>query len=892
MSQPPTAAEIRRRFLEYFASRGHRTVPSSSVIPHGDRTLLFTNAGMNQFKDVFLGREKREYTRAASSQKCIRAGGKHNDLDNVGYTARHLTFFEMLGNFSFGDYFKKDAIEYGWGLLTGAPSSGVPSPVVPTPGGFGLDPARLWITVYKDDDEARAIWRDKIGVKPERILGLGEKDNYWSMGDVGPCGPCSEIHVDRGAKYACGPNCGIGRCDCDRFFEIWNLVFMQFDQTPDGKKPLPRPSIDTGMGLERIAMVLQGVESVYETDLLRGIIRRVEELTGVAYDPGPAGVPHRVLADHIRSLVFAFSDGAEPSNEGRGYVLRRILRRAARYGRKLKAAGQLLLTPLAGAVVAAMGDDFPELKSRAPYVSALIAAEEERFDRTLDEGIERFDRVVEHLKKRGEKSIPGAEVFFLYDTCGFPVDLVGRMAEEIGFAVDTAGYESEMERQRERSRAGQKFKAASAGRLDLLEYPETRFVGYELTRSDAEVLGAVRQGEDWDLILSATPFYGESGGQVGDTGLIRGDDFVLRVEDTQKEGGRFLHRAKLVEGDPERIRSGALVSAEIDSARRDAIERNHTATHLLQAALRKVVGEHVHQKGSLVSDARLRFDVTHFKGVAPDEIERVEEMVLGAVTRDHAVETFETSYADALKLGAMALFGEKYGDRVRVVKIGDFSIELCGGTHVARTGEIGDFSVAAEGSVSAGVRRIEALTAAASLRRHQQNARTLAELSAKLKVPADQLAERIEKLLAAASAAAKPPKAAAAGAVSGGAGLSGLSVETWKGRDGDVQVLSGAIQGVSGDDLLAAFDGHKAKSPRTAALLLGTAEGKVQVLVAMTPALTKAGGDSRAVFQAGSEAISGRGGGRPEMVRGSGTQAGGVQKAIEEMKAKLKEQVG
>ncbi len=880
MSTAPTAAEIRRRFLDFFASRGHRTVPSGSVIPHGDRTLLFTNAGMNQFKDVFLGREKREYTRAASSQKCIRAGGKHNDLDNVGYTARHLTFFEMLGNFSFGDYFKKEAIEFGWGLLTGEPSSG----------GFGLDPALLWITVYKDDDEARGIWRDKVGVKPERILGLGEKDNYWSMGDIGPCGPCSEIHVDRGAKYACGPQCGIGRCDCDRFFEVWNLVFMQFDQSPEGKKPLPRPSIDTGMGLERVAMVLQGVESVYETDLLRGIIRRVEELTGVAYDPGPAGVPHRVLADHIRSLVVAFSDGAEPSNEGRGYVLRRILRRAARYGRKLKAAGQLLLTPLAGAVVSAMGDDFPELKSRAPYVSALISAEEERFDRTLDEGIERFDRVVEQLKKRGEKTIPGAEVFFLYDTCGFPVDLVARMAEEIGFAVDTAGYESEMEHQRERSRAGQKFKAASAGRLELLEYPETRFVGYDLARSDAELMGAVRRGETWDLILSATPFYGESGGQVGDTGVIRGDDFVLRVEDTQKDVGRFLHRAKLVEGDPERIRSGALVSAEIDAARREAIERNHTATHLLHAALRKVVGEHVHQKGSLVSDARLRFDVTHFKGVAPDEIERVEELVLDAVTRDNAVETFETSYTDALKLGAMALFGEKYGDRVRVVKIGDFSIELCGGTHVTRTGEIGDFSVAAEGSVSAGVRRIEALTASGALRRHQQNARILAELSAKLKVPVDRLSERIEKLLAAASAAFKPQKAAPPAAAA--AGLAGLSVETWKGRDGEVQVLSGAIEGASGDDLLAAFDGHKGKSLRTAALLLGTAEGKVQVLVAMTAALTKAGGDSKAVFQAGAEAISGRGGGRPEMVRGSGSQTAGAAKALEGMKSKLKEQLG
>jgi alanyl-tRNA synthetase len=872
MSARPTAETIRRRFLDFFVGKGHRLVPSSSVIPHGDRTLLFTNAGMNQFKDVFLGLEKRDYRRATTSQKCIRAGGKHNDLDNVGYTARHLTFFEMLGNFSFGDYFKEDAIAFAWELLTK---------------GYGIDPKRLWITVYRDDDEARGIWRDRVGVPAGRIVGLGEKDNYWSMGDVGPCGPCSEILVDRGAKYACGPNCGIGTCDCDRFFEIWNLVFMQFDQGPEGKKPLPRPSIDTGMGLERLAMILQEVESVYETDLLRGLIGKVEEISGKAYDPGQAGVPHRVLADHIRSLVFAFADGAEPSNEGRGYVLRRILRRAARYARKLT-PGQLILSRLAGEVVRNMGGTYPEIREREPYVTRLIAAEEERFDRTLDEGIRRFEDVVADLRGRGERTIPGREVFFLYDTCGFPVDLVERMAQEIGFGVDLPGYEAEMERQKERSRGSAKFKADAPGSLEILEVPETVFTGYERLRDEAEVLGAAPRGEEWEVVLSRTPFYAESGGQVGDTGVIRGEGFLLRVTDTRKERGRSIHVAHLESGEADRIRPGAVVIAEVDAPRREAIMRNHTATHLLHAALRSVVGTHLHQKGSLVEPARLRFDVTHFEAIRPADIARAEEIVLEQVTRDLPVETIETSYDQAVKLGAMALFGEKYGDRVRVVRVGNFSAELCGGTHVSRTGEIGDFGVLGEGSVSAGVRRLEAVTAVEALRRNQANARIVAELAAKLRCGPEALAERVEKLMAGLAEARKAAATRPAGKAGGEGAPKELRIERIPGKGGDVTLLSGVLPGASADDLIAAYDREKAREPRTAAVLLGAGD-KVQVLVAFTPALAKGGCDARAVFAAGSAAIEGRGGGRPEMARGSGGKAAGAAEALEAMLSKAKE---
>ncbi|MBI4605284.1 MAG: alanine--tRNA ligase, partial [Planctomycetes bacterium] len=826
---------------------------------------LFTNAGMNQFKDVFTGCEPRRVPRATTAQKCIRAGGKHNDLDNVGYTTRHLTFFEMLGNFSFGDYFKREAIGYAWELVTRR---------------FGVPPDRLWITVYRDDGEARDLWRKVAGVAEERIVGLGEKDNFWSMGDVGPCGPCSEILVDRGEAY--------GPADLEngeRFFEIWNLVFMQYDQKADGSRsPLPRPSIDTGMGLERMAMVLQGADSVFETDLFRKIIARVEEITGTRYDPGPAGVPHRVLADHVRSLVFAFADGAEPSNEGRGYVLRRILRRAARYGRKIYTGGPILCR-LVDDVVREMGDVYPEIGGRREYVTKLIESEEDRFGETLDNGIELFDGVVARLRKEGSTTVPGAEVFKLYDTYGFPADLVERMAAECGLTVDSAGFERLMAEQKERSRGASRFGAVQGGgELEVARLPETRFVGYERTEAEAEVQAAAEQGGLWRLVVEETPFYGESGGQVGDTGRIAGGDFVLRVEDTQKDRGRHIHVCKLERGDPQKVRPGAGVRLEVDAPRRAAIERNHTATHLLHAALRQVVGTHVHQKGSLVVDSRLRFDVTHVAALKPEEVRRVEEIVRDRVLADTAVETFETDHEDAVKRGAMALFGEKYGDRVRVVKIGDFSLELCGGTHVGRTGEIGSFVVSSESSVSAGVRRLEALTGLGAEEWHGRDHAIVGELSRRLKVSPEVLLARIEKLLEEnRELKARKPAAPAA---------SGPSGALRRERVGSVLFVGGTVPGGDGKSLREAYDRLKQEDPEVVAALFAPSDGKVQVLVALSPSLAKRGLDAREIFQAGADRLKARGGGRPEMVQAGGSgDPGAIEGALEDMLAALKERV-
>ena len=680
-------SEVRDRFLDYFRQRDHVVLPSSPSIPHGDKTLLFTNAGMVQFKDVFTGREERVHPRAATVQKCVRAGGKHNDLDNVGYTSRHLTLFEMLGNFSFGDYFKEEAISFAWELITE---------------GYGLDPDALWATVFREDDEAWELWKKISGLPDERIVRLGEKDNYWSMGDVGPCGPCSEILLDRGEAF--------GEADVEngeRFFELWNLVFMQFSQSADGEKtPLPRPSIDTGLGLERMAMVLQEVDTVYETDVLRGLISEVESITGVEYDPGEKGVPHRVLADHIRSLVFCLADGAEISNEGRGYVLRRILRRAARYGRKLQEEGSILHR-LVGPVVESMGDAYPELLENQEFITHLIRSEENRFGKTLGRGIELFEDEISVMKESGTKIISGDKMYLLWDSYGFPADLTQRMAEEAGFGVDMERFEECMNEQRERSRQASDFSVTTS--FDSL--PATEFVGYESLRCGAELQAAEEADGTLQVVLSHSPFYGESGGQVGDRGVISADDFRLAVEDTQRDGGRMVHICRLLEGELGDVGTGSAVEAEVDDSTRQATERNHSATHLLHAALREVLGTHVHQKGSLVDPSRLRFDVTHFSGIEGQELQQAQELVNEQVRANLPVEITEMDKDEAIEEGAMAFFGEKYGDRVRVVRMGDFSIELCGGTHVSRTGDIGFFTLTGEGSVSAGVRRVEALTA-------------------------------------------------------------------------------------------------------------------------------------------------------------------------------------
>ncbi|MBN1442829.1 MAG: alanine--tRNA ligase [Planctomycetes bacterium] len=867
------STEVRTAFLDYFQQQDHLLVPSSSVVPHGDKTLLFTNAGMVQFKDVFTGRDQARHPRATSVQKCIRAGGKHNDLDNVGYTTRHLTFFEMLGNFSFGDYFKREAIAYAWELVTK---------------GFGLDPAQLWITVFHEDGDARELWRSVSGLPGERIVGLGAKDNYWSMGEVGPCGPCSEILVDRGDAY--------GAADVEngeRFFEIWNLVFMQFNQDADGEKtPLPRPSIDTGMGLERMAMVLQEVGTVFETDIFQAVIRRIEELSGSSYDPGPAGVAHRVLADHLRSLVFALADGAEISNEGRGYVVRRILRRASRYGRKIYTAGPILCQ-LVDTLVDAMGDAYPEIAAGRELITRLIRLEEERFGETLDRGIELFEDVARRLRSRGESRVPGDEVFKLYDTFGFPVDLVERMAEEAGLEVDIDGFGACMEAQRQRSKAASGFSAAAgAGGLAggalseeaqevLARLPETEFVGYDSEEAEAEIQYVPSDRDSiFGVVLSRTPFYGESGGQIGDAGWIEGEGFRLAVLDTRRHQGRVEHICRLEEGDASAIRRSVRVRAIVDHERRAAIRRHHSATHLLHAALREVLGPHVRQKGSLVAPDRLRFDVTHYSAISSGELEAAAEIVRSKILENILVETRIMSREEAVDAGALAFFGEKYEDRVRVVRIGDFSMELCGGTHVERTGDIGPFVLVGEGSVSSGVRRLEALTGEAAEEFHRSNARSVEQLCRALKVQPGDLLERVEHLLEEnRELRARAEKKATASQ-----------------RDvlkrtiiGDITFVRGILEGVGGRELRGVYDGFKQESERLISVLLARAGEKVQILVTVSPALVAEGWTAKSIFDAGAEVLQARGGGRPEMLQAGGSAPGGAEAALDAIEQRIRQ---
>ena len=851
-------SEVREKFLNYFSDRDHAVLPSSPSIPHGDKTLLFTNAGMVQFKDIFTGRQESSHPRATTVQKCVRAGGKHNDLDNVGYTSRHLTLFEMLGNFSFGDYFKKEAITYAWELITE---------------GYGLDPSTLWATVFREDDEAWELWKEISGLPDERIVRLGEKDNYWSMGDVGPCGPCSEILLDRGDAF--------GEADVEngeRFFEIWNLVFMQFSQSADGEKtPLPRPSIDTGMGLERMAMIMQGVDTVYETDVLRSLISEVEKLTGVEYDPGEKGVPHRVLADHIRSLAFCLADGAEISNEGRGYVLRRILRRAARYGRKLNTEGSIL-NKLVGVVVDSMGAAYPELVENQEFITQVIRSEEDRFGKTLDRGIELFEDEIGKMSKAGEKTVSGEKMYLLWDSYGFPADLTQRMAEEAGFDVDMARFEECMGEQRERSRQASDFSVNTS--FDSL--PETEFVGYDGLGCEGELQAVEETDGVFQVVVSRSPFYGESGGQVGDQGVLSGDNFRLEVENTQRDGGRMIHVCRLVDGAPGDLTAGSAVKAEVDGVARRATECNHSATHLLHAALREVLGDHVHQKGSLVDPSRLRFDVTHFSGIEPEELQRAQELVNEQVRANLPVEISEMDKDEAIEQGAMAFFGEKYGDRVRVVRMGDFSVELCGGTHVPRTGDIGSFTLTSEGSVSSGVRRVEALTARQAESWFDGRVQLVDDLSKLLKVPTERVEERISRLLE-ENKELKTRAPAPASAAQG---------DLEKKQIGDLLFVSGILEGLDGKGLRDCFDRVKKESEKVIAVLLAPGKGKVQVLVGVTPSLTAEGWKAGDVFQAGAEHLAARGGGRPEMVQAGGTNPDGAQAALEAMESRIEQGAG
>ncbi len=729
-----SSADIRSRFLDFFAARDHSIVSSAPLVPANDPTLLFTNAGMVQFKDVFLGADQRNYQRAVSSQRCLRAGGKHNDLDQVGYTARHHTFFEMLGNFSFGDYFKQQAIEYAWELLTSV---------------YGLPAERLFVTVYEDDDEAESIWRDQIGVPAARMARIGAKDNFWSMGDTGPCGPCSEIFYDHGADIPGGPP-GSADEDGDRFIEIWNLVFMQFDRAADGAmKPLPSPCVDTGMGLERLAAILQGVHNNYDTDLFQPLIKAAAELTGCKDLQQPS---LKVLADHIRACAFLLADGVLPANEGRGYVLRRIIRRAIRHGHQLGADEVFfwrLFEPLQGVMSAA----YPELDRHAEKIRSNLHDEEVRFRETLERGMTLLQGVLED--RPSGQQVPGDIAFKLYDTFGFPLDLTQDVAREHDMAVDVDGFDAHMSAQRERARAANRFQQTSSIDSDLLQsLPVTEFLGYEQLATDAAQIVAllhdgkqVQQlmaGQDGVVVLDRTPFYAESGGQVGDTGRLTGSDAQFAVTDTRKHGGRYhLHHGALETG---LLRQGDSVQAHVDAARRADIVRHHSATHLLHAALRQVLGEHVEQKGSLVAPDRLRFDFSHAQAVTTAELEQIEALVNDEIRANVAADIREMPLQQALDAGAMALFDEKYDDQVRVLRFGDFSIELCGGTHVQRVGDIGAFKITHETGISAGVRRIEAVAGARAITRFQQLQRQQQALAQALKASPDQVLDKTRQL--------------------------------------------------------------------------------------------------------------------------------------------------
>jgi len=861
------SAEIREAFLRFFEEKGHTRVASSSLIPANDPTLLFTNAGMNQFKDCFLGLEKRAYTRATTSQKCVRAGGKHNDLENVGYTARHHTFFEMLGNFSFGDYFKRDAIHFAWEFLTSDKWLKLPK-------------EKLWVTVYATDDEAYDIWTKEVGVPAERMVRIGDNkgapyasDNFWAMGDTGPCGPCTEIFFDHGEHIWGGPP-GSPEEDGDRYIEIWNNVFMQFNRTADGVlHPLPAPSVDTGMGLERISAVLQHVNSNYEIDLFQSLLNAAADAIGCRNE-GQASL--KVVADHIRSCGFLIADGVTPSNEGRGYVLRRIIRRACRHGNKLGAKGAFF-HKIVAALVAEMGDAFAELRQQQAHIERVLRNEEEQFAKTLEQGLRILEQDLASLEGG---VIPGAVVFKLYDTYGFPVDLTNDIARERNLTLDEAGFEREMEAQRERARSASAF-GMDYNSLVKIE-GETEFRGYQTTRDAGKVVALFKEGmsvqkltagEEGVVVLDRTPFYAESGGQVGDCGYLAAEGVRFDVRDTTKVGAAFLHHGVLDSGS---LEVGAQIEAVVDDSVRQSTALNHSATHLLHAALRKLLGEHVSQKGSLVDSQRLRFDFSHFEAIRPEQIKALEDLVNAEIRRNTAVEIEETDIDTAKSKGAMALFGEKYGDTVRVLSMGGgFSVELCGGTHVARTGDIGLFKIIGEGGVAAGVRRIEAVTGAAALAYLNQAEEQLREAAGLVKGSRDNLLDKLAGVLERNRQLEKELEQLKAKAASAaGDDLAGSAIDV-----GGVRVLAARLDGLDGKALLALVDQLKNKLGSAVILLGGAQEDKVVLVAGVTQDLTtrfKAG----ELMKQAAAAVGGKGGGRPDMAQGGGTDVGALDDAL------------
>ncbi|ENO9646967.1 alanine--tRNA ligase [Escherichia coli] len=865
-----STAEIRQAFLDFFHSKGHQVVASSSLVPHNDPTLLFTNAGMNQFKDVFLGLDKRNYSRATTSQRCVRAGGKHNDLENVGYTARHHTFFEMLGNFSFGDYFKHDAIQFAWELLTSEKW-------------FALPKERLWVTVYESDDEAYEIWEKEVGIPRERIIRIGDNkgapyasDNFWQMGDTGPCGPCTEIFYDHGDHIWGGPP-GSPEEDGDRYIEIWNIVFMQFNRQADGTmEPLPKPSVDTGMGLERIAAVLQHVNSNYDIDLFRTLIQAVAKVTG-ATDLSNKSL--RVIADHIRSCAFLIADGVMPSNENRGYVLRRIIRRAVRHGNML-GAKETFFYKLVGPLIDVMGSAGEDLKRQQAQVEQVLKTEEEQFARTLERGLALLD---EELAKLSGDTLDGETAFRLYDTYGFPVDLTADVCRERNIKVDEAGFEAAMEEQRRRAREASGFGADYNAMIRVDSASE--FKGYdhlELNGKvtalfvDGKAVDAINAGQEAVVVLDQTPFYAESGGQVGDKGELKGANFSFAVEDTQKYGQAIGHIGKLAAGS---LKVGDAVQADVDEARRARIRLNHSATHLMHAALRQVLGTHVSQKGSLVNDKVLRFDFSHNEAMKPEEIRAVEDLVNAQIRRNLPIETNIMDLEAAKAKGAMALFGEKYDERVRVLSMGDFSTELCGGTHASRTGDIGLFRIISESGTAAGVRRIEAVTGEGAITAVHADSDRLSEVAHLLKGDSNNLADKVRSVLERTRQLEKElQQLKEQAAAQESANLSSKAIDV-----NGVKLLVSELSGVEPKMLRTMVDDLKNQLGSTIIVLATVAEGKVSLIAGVSKDVTdrvKAGELIGMVAQQ----VGGKGGGRPDMAQAGGTDAAALPAALASVK--------
>jgi len=878
-----TGSEIRARFLEYFRRRGHTVVRSSPLVPAQDPTLLFTNAGMVQFKSVFLGEERRDYVRATTAQKCVRAGGKHNDLENVGHTARHHTFFEMLGNFSFGDYFKEDAIRFCWELLTEE---------------FGLPKDRLKATVFTDDDAAFGLWKTVAGLSDDRILRLGEEDNFWAMGDTGPCGPCSEVHFHQGDHLPCaeeqaGRTCPGPACDCDRWLEVWNLVFMQYNRDASGAMtPLPKPSIDTGMGLERVAAVLQGKQSNYDTDLFRPLLARVEELCGKTYGRDEAAdVSMRVIADHARAATFLITDGVMPSNEWRGYVLRRIMRRAMRHGRML-GMSQPFLWDMTGRVVSVMGEAYPEIREAQARVAEAVRQEEERFAETLDLGMAKIREYLEAHRGDAARTVDGRFLFTLYDTHGFPSDLAQEVFADAGWTVTPEtqqAFDAEMEAQRERARAGASFGGGDIGDPTVAIYQRLSnelarptFLGYGALTAPARILAMVadgqrrreaRQGETVEVILDRTPAYAESGGQQGDTGSLVGREGQGRIQDTYYRGSQLIvHRVAVTQG---QLREGEEVAVSVESRRRQGLRQHHTGTHLLHAALRRVLGTHVAQAGSLVAPDHLRFDFSHGAAVKDSELEDVESLVNEQVQANVVVSPAEMDLQEALKSGAMALFGEKYGDRVRVIRIGDFSTELCGGTHLDATGQIGLFKVTDEGAVASGVRRIEAVTGEPALAHVGREEAALRESAGLLRIPPLELPRRLATLLEdqkrlekqLAQLESRLARTQAQDLVTAATPVAGVTV------------LAARLDGLDPDGLRSVVDTLRDRLPSGIIVLGSAADGKVNLVAAVSKDLTRRFPAGRLVQEI-AKMVGGGGGGRPDLAQAGGKDASKLDEAL------------